>query len=547
MSVLTSIEKDFNYLYKRQNELDLLISKFGLSNEDRKNVEKLKIEISNILTDILSTKCEDVLSASFYLQINNIEQEIYNILDDKKKVLNELLSYKQEICDTAKIIFSLIYSIDILENSFHINIKSPMYLLDIKSLVKSKDVCSKKIIALEFLKEKLNLYKKGMIELIQISSKNKLKSSLSFEKRQKIFNIFSSISLSSNRAKNHKKAYNEDIENKNDDIYTIEYLKYFENIFIELCNYVNLSVYPYYDEIKNALFSNTLNDENILNITDYIYNRYQSQINLFLNKQIKIRDNANYNIKKNLNNCLSYEGSTDIYEILDKVENKKILPEYLENSNYKENLENLLFNLDISYKDNITMQKIMDELQDEIIYLFDEEKYLKMYKNNSNLNSIQIANYRQYYISILEIAKENLKEKYKEKIELYIAKKDFSKYKTSDLVEKIKNLENDIDLLKQALDYINKNYRDFGKANLKLYMYSIQSRYNIQNLYDNVIARKSNLAYKVMAKNKLKQQEKYLYEFVNRKDIKQKLQNEIINNIFKDSDNLKEELLNKII
>ena len=39
----------------------------------------------------------------------------------------------------------------------------------------------------------------------------------------------------------------------------------------------------------------------------------------------------------------------------------------------------------------------------------------------------------------------------------------------------------------------------------------------------------------------------YLYEFVNRKDIKQKLQNEIINNIFKDSDNLKEELLNKII
>ena len=180
-------------------------------------------------------------------------------------------------------------------------------------------------------------------------------------------------------------------------------------------------------------------------------------------------------------------------------------------------------------------------------YLFDEEKYLKMYKNNSNLNSIQIANYRQYYISILEIAKENLKEKYKEKIELYIAKKDFSKYKTSDLVEKIKNLENYIDLLKQALDYINKNYRDFGKANLKLYMYSIQSRYNIQNLYDNVIARKSNLAYKVMAKNKLKQQEKYLYEFVNRKDIKQKLQNEIINNIFKDSDNLKEELLNKII
>ena len=55
----------------------------------------------------------------------------------------------------------------------------------------------------------------------------------------------------------------------------------------------------------------------------------------------------------------------------------------------------MLFNLDISYKDNITMQKIMDELQDEIIYLFDEEKYLKMYKNNSNLNSIQIANYRQ--------------------------------------------------------------------------------------------------------------------------------------------------------
>lgn len=67
MSVLTTIEKNFDYLYTKQNELDKLLAKVNLSIREQQKKNRLKEEISNILSDILSLQCNDVLSTSFYM------------------------------------------------------------------------------------------------------------------------------------------------------------------------------------------------------------------------------------------------------------------------------------------------------------------------------------------------------------------------------------------------------------------------------------------------------------------------------------------------
>jgi len=120
-------------------------------------------------------QCEDALSSAFYLQVNEIEQEIYSILDEKRSKLTKLSTYKNDIHNIANNILSLIYSIDVLEKSFHINTDSETFFLDIKNFVKTKELCDKKIVALEFLKEKLEPYKKGIKDIIMIANKTNLK------------------------------------------------------------------------------------------------------------------------------------------------------------------------------------------------------------------------------------------------------------------------------------------------------------------------------------------------------------------------------------
>ncbi len=545
MAILTSIESGFNCLYNRQSELDKLISKFTLSNEERYKMEKLKSEISDILTDILALQCEDVLSSSFYLQVNNIEQEIYNILEEKRKKLNKLVAYKDGIYETIDEILAIIYSIDILEKSFHVNADSQAYLLEIKNLVSSKEVSDKKILALEYIKEKLPAYKQGILDIILIANKNILKRELPFEKKQEIFDIFSSISLKTQRVKNHTKVFNEDYEINNESKYTLDYLEWFENIFLDMGKYVNLYLDSYCKEIKNMIYNNVVTYENVENIADYIFNRYKNEIDKYLEKITNFRDNSESNIRRQLKACLDYDGITDYKQIINSVIDNKELPDYLKDSICKEKLNNILFELNVPTSNKVKIQNVLGDLREAIISCFDETKYLELYKYkyNSSLKTIQIASYRQYYLSTLEAAREKVKQDYIDKIEDIVSKKQLKPYSNAVLLRQIEKLKKDIELLKEALKYISKNYRDFSNTNLKLYINSIQSRYQIYNLYDNILAKKSNFVYKLMAKSKLNEEKRLLYDFANKREIKEKLQNELMRNIFIDSNELKEEII----
>lgn len=548
MTIITSIESGFNCLYNRQTELDKLISKFTLSNEERYKMEKLKNEISDILADILALQCEDVLSSSFYLQVNNIEQEIYNLLEEKRKKLNKMIMYKEGIHKTANEVLALIHSIEILEKSFHINVDSQAHLLDIKNLATSKEVSDKKILALEYIKEKLPAYKQGILDIIMIASKSILKHELSFEKKQEVFDIFSSISLKTQRVKNHRKVFNEDLESQDADKYTLEYLQWFENIFLEMGKYVSLYFDSYYNEIKNMLYNNVVTYDNIENIADYIFNRYNSEIEKYLEKIVSFRDNSESNIRRQLCDCLDYENVTDYHQTLNSVISNKEIPEYLKESQYIEKINNILFGIDISSKNNIETKKVIEDLQNAIISEFDQTEFLDLYKYkyNSSLISIQIASYRQYYISTLESAIKKVKQNYIDEIEDIVHKKELKPYSNAVLHKQIIKLKNDISLLEESLKYINQNYRDFSNTNLKLYMNSIQKRYQIYNLYDNVLAKRSKFVYKLLAKSKLNEEKRFIYEFASKRDIKEKLQNELISKIFVDSADLKEEVITSL-
>lgn len=546
MSILTSIESGFECLYTRQNELDELFYKINLSLDERYKMDKLKREISDILTDILALQSEDILSSSFYLQVNEIEQELYNILEERKAKLNKLVEYKNKLRLITEDAFKTLYYIETLEKCFHINVQSEIYFLDIKNNLKTKNICDKKILALKFLKEKLESYKNGIVDIILIANKNLLKEELSFERKQEIFRIFSSISLKSQRVKNHTKVFNEEIKNMDDDIYTLEYLKWFEELFLEMCKYVNLEVDPYYLKIRDTLCSNTTNIENVNSMADYIYNRYKNEIELYLNKVEKISNKVERNVKRQLSKCLSFDVNVDFVHLYETLKNNKKLPEILKDSDYSESYENLLFGLDIETKIEGSIDYVLEDIKDKICDLFDEEKYLEMYKYNSTVKSKEVANYRQYYLSLIEEAKKELKKQYINELEDKLSKAEIKPYTTSILLKKINLIEEDINLIKEALKYINKNYRDFSKANLKIYIDSIQKRYEINNLYDNILAKKSNLVYKLMAKSKLVEETKHLYEFVNKKEIKEKLQKEIIDKIFLDEEELKQELISNL-
>ena len=275
---------------------------------------------------------------------------------------------------------------------------------------------------------------------------------------------------------------------------------------------------------------------------DYIHNRYKNEIELNLQKVQRVREKVEKNVRRQLDKCLDYEDDMYFEGIYQNLKSNRILPKFLENNKNAENYKSLLFDLDIDYSSKIDIKDIFKDVQNSIYEMFEEEKYLEMYKYNSSVKSIEVANYRQYYLTLLEQAIESVKKDYIEKIEDSIIETEF-KYNTAVLLKKIKIIEEDIKLIKEALNYINKNYRDFSKTNLKIYIDSIQKRYALKNLYDNILAKKSNLVYKLMAKSRLNEETRLLYEFANKKEIKEKLQNEILSYIFGEEEELKEELI----
>ena len=545
MSVLTTIEKNFNYLYTKQNELDKLLAKVNLSIREQQKKNRLKEEISNILSDILSLQCNDVLSTSFYMQVNSIEQEIYNLLDSKKEVLNKLNDKKNNIYKIANKIFPIIYSIDILQNSVHIKVDVEKRLLDLKNTILNYETNKKQLIAIKYLSKKTKAYEEGLIKLVDLIRNYELKQELSFEIKQEIFEIFSNISLNIQNDVNHTKVFNESIIS-NEAKYTHEYILWYENLFIDMFKDAGLLLPSFYNQIRDIQSDKSIISAYTNKFINFIYRNYVSEINLYIKKVEKNIVKYKSDIELQLGFCYSYDRTSDMEEILNKIQKEKILPSYLLSSNSKELLKYILFDLDISFGNNMELYNILDDLHKCICQVFDNERYIDMYKFNMIQKPIQIAQYRQYYIDVLDEAKEKIISEYINKIDTLIENENLEDCSTSELMNKINNLSNDVKKLEEALEFINKNYRSFGNENLKKYIETIQKRYELFELYQNVVEKKAKFIYKIKAKVELKKESNLIYEFANKKGIKDKLTSELLNDIFKDDNSLKNEVISLI-
>lgn len=545
MSVLTTIEKNFNYLYTKQNELDKLLAKVNLSIREQQKKNRLKEEISNILSDILSLQCNDVLSTSFYMQVNSIEQEIYNLLDSKKEVLNKLNDKKNNIYKIANKIFPIIYSIDILQNSVHIKVDVEKRLLDLKNTILNYETNKKQLIAIKYLSKKTKAYEEGLIKLVDLIRNYELKQELSFEIKQEIFEIFSNISLNIQNDVNHTKVFNESIIS-NEAKYTHEYILWYENLFIDMFKDAGLLLPSFYNQIRDIQSDKSIISAYTNKFINFIYRNYVSEINLYIKKLEKNIVKYKSDIELQLGFCYSYDRTSDMEEILNKIQKEKILPSYLLSSNSKELLKYILFDLDISFDNNMELYNILDDLHKCICQVFDNERYIDMYKFNMIQKPIQIAQYRQYYIDVLDEAKEKIISEYINKIDTLIENENLEDCSTSELMNKINNLSNDVKKLEEALEFINKNYRSFGNENFKKYIETIQKRYELFELYQNVVEKKAKFIYKIKAKVELKKESNLIYEFANKKGIKDKLTSELLNDIFKDENSLKNEVISLI-
>lgn len=545
MSVLTTIEKNFNYLYTKQNELDKLLAKVNLSIREQQKKNRLKEEISNILSDILSLQCNDVLSTSFYMQVNSIEQEIYNLLDSKKEVLNKLNDKKNNIYKIANKIFPIIYSIDILQNSVHIKVDVEKRLLDLKNTILNYETNKKQLIAIKYLSKKTKAYEEGLIKLVDLIKNYELKQELSFEIKQEIFEIFSNISLNIQNDVNHTKVFNESIIS-NEAKYTHEYILWYENLFIDMFKDAGLLLPSFYNQIRDIQSDKSIISAYTNKFINFIYRNYVSEINLYIKKLEKNIVKYKSDIELQLGFCYSYDRTSDMEEILNKIQKEKILPSYLLSSNSKELLKYILFDLDISFDNNMELYNILDDLHKCICQVFDNERYIDMYKFNMIQKPIQIAQYRQYYIDVLDEAKEKIISEYINKIDTLIENENLEDCSTSELMNKINNLSNDVKKLEKALEFINKNYRSFGNENFKKYIETIQKRYELFELYQNVVEKKAKFIYKIKAKVELKKESNLIYEFANKKGIKDKLTSELLNDIFKDDNSLKNEVISLI-
>lgn len=479
------------------------------------------------------------------MQVNSIEQEIYNLLDSKKEVLNELNDKKNNIYKIANKIFPIIYSIDILQNSVHIKVDVEKRLLDLKNTILNYETNKKQLIAIKYLSKKTKAYEEGLIKLVDLIKNYELKQELSFEIKQEIFEIFSNISLNIQNDVNHTKVFNESIIS-NEAKYTHEYILWYENLFIDMFKDAGLLLPSFYNQIRDIQSDKSIISAYTNKFINFIYRNYVSEINLYIKKLEKNIVKYKSDIELQLGFCYSYDRTSDMEEILNKIQKEKILPSYLLSSNSKELLKYILFDLDISFDNNMELYNILDDLHKCICQVFDNERYIDMYKFNMIQKPIQIAQYRQYYIDVLDEAKEKIISEYINKIDTLIENENLEDCSTSELMNKINNLSNDVKKLEEALEFINKNYRSFGNENLKKYIETIQKRYELFELYQNVVEKKAKFIYKIKAKVELKKESNLIYEFANKKGIKDKLTSELLNDIFKDDNSLKNEVISLI-
>lgn len=549
MSIFSNVQSNILALEADTKKFDSLIKGFKATIEESYKLDILKEEMLNLLCQILCNHSEDVLLVSFNMRVNEIQTKLIDFLKEKEDTLKNNVNTRDKMITALREVLGTIYSAELLKNNIHVATNIEKRLLDIKNNASDIENIEKRLCAIKFLQEKLKVYKREYKKLIKILKPHKYKTEISFEEKKDIYDIFCKISLEDQKDENHSKMFNEDIYNDNKENLVIDYILYFENIFIKNADTVGIKLESYFQNIEEIFFKKDSNSTLINNLLEYIIERYSVQIDAYQRELLVKYKKSVSQLKLQLASCYKFEILSDIEKIYIDTINSKSLPEYILNSKYYANIESLLLNVGKSEIDieNVKLNDFLSDLNKKLYEKFDSKKYLQMYEFNYKYKNRVIAFFRQYYIDLLEESKKEIILEYSKELEKYLSKNLKKSDDISNINSSIIQLDNQIEKIKEALNNINLNYEEFKEAQLKQYMDVIEKRYSVNNLYDNVMSSKNKLIYKLKSKKIIREENILISKFLDDKKINIELKKSIIEDLFKNSQILKNEVLQKVM
>ena len=290
MSTLSSsVKSNLNTLYNLKNEFDWIMTQKEIPLKQVDKLLKLKKDMLYSLSCILSVNCKELLSNSFYTNVNNVEQTIYSLLTVKKEKLEEIEKPHQKRLEEAKRIISYIYLIDIVKNGINISTRNEEKLVELKNIYSKIYEINQEEIALNYIVDILGKYVSGLKRLLELIDEYDPKQSLSLENKQEILNIFLSIALIYDKSKIRNKIF---LEDKSDMEYieeVKEYLKFYEHIFLNLVETCKFNLPSFYYQISSEINEYGINSIYIDSKVSYIYNKYMYDIENELKKIAKTR------------------------------------------------------------------------------------------------------------------------------------------------------------------------------------------------------------------------------------------------------------------
>ena len=546
MVVLAGIDSNLKLLANRKEKYDRLVL------NDKKvckvsEIQDVKNDIEVVLIDTLSRDFENVLERLFYANTNYIKDKLNELLEAKNNELEEIKKVHDEKLKEIRKIISYIYSIDVLFNSFDLSAKAEYYLLDICKAVKNIEQYEKIICALNYIKKLLPKYVEGYKGILNILITTEEKSDLSFEKKQELYNYLCNISLPSDFGKIHTKVYNEDNTKQDYLPFTKDYLKFYEDSFLSFFKSCHIHIYGGYDYIEKVLANHTVSESYIDRVIKFIAGKYNFTIENELDK-VKEKRYKNFDeIKRLIGTCLSYDGITDVCELITSIKENKKLPDYLKDTKYYKSICYIAQNIDVDMYKNTSLLNIMDDLIELMYNEFDMNTYYDLYKFNSMNLSHQIVYFKKFYKKLLENCKEKLGCKYEKELEMLLDSSKLRKYPFVKNNEKIKTLKNQIENIKASIKCISQKYDDFDRENYKMYLKIIGDIYNIDNLYEKIIKKKKSIFKGFKTKEVIEKEKDCIKDFLNDNKIKNEFLSYIASSIISDDKELLIELRKKLL
>ncbi len=549
MAALLNIQNNIFYLDSLNQRYKLLYPKLStLKDEEREELNNIKKEMVETLSQILANDCTSILENIFKEKSKLITQGIITVLNVKKEELEKFNTEQVKAIDIIGDIANSVCVLEMLQSNVVIRFDIEKLLFYLKNKVSIIGNIDKKLYALDYLRGKLSNYKTGLSKLLILARKRPSKTDISFEEKQEIFEAFSGISFEYHYDSNHSKVYNEDLKDKTSiDLNTTDYIKWYENLFLDMLSAVGVNLESYSNELINLVNDASVTKINFENYINFLEKKYNSDIVSYYDSIIEKKISSVKEIRKILRNSLYYDHNKDCKYIIDKINNTHRLPECLINSNYKKYLEDVLFGFEVNDNLKNVPNEALNEISNIMFEKFEPQKYLDIYEYNTKQKNKQINMFSDYLNDLLDQAKKVLLEKYINELENKIEKNMLIEYNTAKFNVDKKKKEREVSVLNKALQNVSDRFSIFDEYAYKKYISSIEECYSVENLSTEISARKKSIFMAIKPKNINKKDFEYINQFLRDDNINRVLVKNLIDDCVIGSDNMKYEILSKIL